>query len=122
MSEDEAWEQQEKPGPKSTKSRTVKKIWKTEEVYKLVAQYEKLLPEKSIFTSKKEWWNVIASNLRDVGIMVNGTTCECKWNNILLFYKNKGKNYPPRLNLHKKIGKRIVIKKKYSANRYQKRY
>lgn len=108
--DDEEWIQEDakqfnyRAGPRFTKSGTPKKIWKIEEVYKLVGLYEKLLPEKSIFTTKKEWWNVIATNLRDSGVIVNGLSCEFKWTNIVNFYKKKGKNYPPRLNLHKKIG------------------
>lgn len=87
------------------KNSKIRKAWLIDEVYKLVNEYERLLPQKSNCPLKKDWWNAVASNLRDMGIMVNATNCEFKWNNLVKFYKSKGKNYQPRLNLHKQIGK-----------------
>lgn len=92
-------------GPKSSQNKKSKKMWLIDDVYKLVDEYERLLPQKSSCPIKKDWWNALASNLRDMGVICNGINCEIKWNNLVKFYKNKGKNYTPRLKLHKQIGK-----------------
>lgn len=97
--------EQETSDTKSSNIKKTKKMWHIDDVYKLVSVYERLLPQKSSCPLRKDWWNGIASELRDMGVMVNGINCEFKWNNLIKFYKSKGRNYAPRLNLHKQIGK-----------------
>lgn len=87
---------------KKSKNST-KKVWSIQEVYQLVDEYEILLPEKKNFASNKQWFDVIASNLRDNGVMCNATNCEFKWSNLLKSYKQKGTS-GPRSDLYKKIG------------------